>query len=120
MNIKHRIDIANTLLSWRLTQQIESAYSRILAAGRAANPELNGSCEYHDVVFENCTFTSGNGGISVGLIASAGLDKAEVAWLVDTHSMGRTDAKQQFIRSAVWFWCLLFGHWEYYEGEKSV
>lgn len=23
--------------------------------------------------------------------------------------------RHQFLRSAVWFWCLLWGHWEYYK-----
>lgn len=107
MDIKHKIAVASDRLSWRLTQQIEGAYSRILEAGR---PRHEGTREYRgsttdsvgDFTFKECTFTTYTTG-------------SDNQWVVTT-SYSKFDAeKRKFTRRAIWFWCLLFGHWEYYK-----
>ena len=124
-DIQHQIAVASDRLSWRLTQQIESAYSRILAAGerRAAMLRLNGSCEYTDLD----RFLRGQGVDAIGNVVAGPNGTWAISFTLDRDvpagepiAIGGLLAKQQFIRSAVWFWCLLFGHWEYYEGEKSA
>lgn len=126
MNIKQRIAAASDRLSWRLTQQIESAYSRIMGirerhdgsqkyTDTANNMNWHQFDRYDPVVFDGLKFGTA---INIDRFVPAGspicINKEVTP--VEIRFLRNFEERRKFTRSALWFWCLLWGHWEYYEG----